>query len=414
MASHKGTAFNIQQRIRNLTPERQQLLERRLRQRGREASPASPPAAGDLSGPGASTAALEPGRRRPLDFSIFFFSADGTADHQRRYELLLESTRFADRRGFSAVWTPERHFQAFGGLYPNPSVLSAALAMVTERLQIRAGSLVLPLHNPVRVAEDWALVDNLSGGRTAISFATGWHEHDYVIAPEAYEDRREIMFRGIQVVRRLWSGEEVEVPGVAGKPTRIATLPRPIQPTLPFWLTASSPRTWRQAGEIGANVLSALIGGSLEDLRQHIADYRQARLENGHDPRTGIVSLMLHTYVGRHLETTRARVRAPLQHYLGNFINQFRPLMRDGIAEESSPELQSLLDFAFERYFEDSSLLGTPEKCASMIARLQAVGVDEAACLVDFGLDLETTLAGLERLVELRRSLAGAGSGTEG
>ena len=124
--------------------------------------------------------------------------------------------------------------------------------MVTHNVQIRAGSLVLPLHNPVRVAEDWAVVDNLSHGRVAISFATGWHEHDYVIAPQAYQDRRERMFRDILLIRRLWAGKEVELSGVNGKPVRVKTLPRPIQPELPFWITVSSPQTWFRAGEIGA------------------------------------------------------------------------------------------------------------------------------------------------------------------
>ena len=86
-----------------------------------------------------------------------------------RYRLLLEGAKFADREGFTAVWTPERHFHAFGGLYPNPSVASAAIAALTTRVQIRAGSVVLPLHHPARVAEEWALVDNLSQGRVGIS-----------------------------------------------------------------------------------------------------------------------------------------------------------------------------------------------------------------------------------------------------
>jgi natural product biosynthesis luciferase-like monooxygenase protein len=340
-----------------------------------------------------------------MDLSLFFFSADGTADNHERYKALIESARFADRNGFNAVWTPERHFQAFGGLYPSPAVLSAALAMITENVQIRAGSLVLPLHSPVRVAEDWALVDNLSHGRVAISFATGWHQHDYVIAPHAYEDRRERMFRDIQIVRRLWAGQAVELPGVDGRKMLVKTLPRPIQPELPFWVTVTSPSTWCRAGEIGANVLTAFVGNTLEDLHRQIMDYRRARLENGYDPRTGIVSLMLHTYLGADSGAIREKVREPLKHYLQSFIDQFRPLMKDSLIDASSHEMQSLLDFAFERYFDDSSLLGTPEKCMALLGRLGKAGVNEAACLIDFGLSLDDTMASLEHLAALRQTL---------
>src|SRR6185295_17743730 len=103
---------------------------------------------------------------------------------------LMEGAKFADRNGFAAVWTPERHFHAFGGLYPNPSVTSAAIAAITQRVKIRAGSVVLPLHHPLRVAEEWAVVDNLSNGRVGLAFASGWHSIDFVLAPQNYADRK--------------------------------------------------------------------------------------------------------------------------------------------------------------------------------------------------------------------------------
>src|SRR4028118_2419902 len=120
--------------------------------------------------PEASAVTAEPALPPPpagtldLEFSLFYF-ASATGEGEDSYRLLLEGARFADRHGFKAVWTPERHFHAFGGLYPNPSLTGAAIAAVTERVGIRAGSVVLPLHHPVRVAEDWSVVDNICGGR---------------------------------------------------------------------------------------------------------------------------------------------------------------------------------------------------------------------------------------------------------
>src|SRR5262249_28630343 len=107
-----------------------------------------------------------------MRFSLFFFSGNEAMFPEYKYQLIVEGAKFADRNGFTAIWTPERHFHSFGGLYPNPSVLAAALAMVTERLALRAGSVVLPLHNPIRVAEEWSVVDNLSRGRVGLSFAS--------------------------------------------------------------------------------------------------------------------------------------------------------------------------------------------------------------------------------------------------
>jgi natural product biosynthesis luciferase-like monooxygenase protein len=400
-------------RIQNLTPEQQELLRRRMQREATQPLQAIP-ASTNVAVADAVPISARANLRQKMDFSIFFFSADGNAEENQRYRLLLESARFADANGFTAVWTPERHFQAFGGLYPNPSVLSAALAMITQHVQIRAGSLVLPLQSPVRVAEEWALLDNLSHGRVGISFATGWHEHDYVIAPANFEDRRELMFQNISLVRRLWAGDDVEIAGVGGKKVAVRTLPRPVQNDLPFWVTVASTRTWQRAGEVGANVLTA-FSTSLEELQQNIAGYRKARMENGHDPRTGIVSLMLHTYVGTDLDQVREIVKEPMKTYLQTYINQFRPMAGESIVDPSSPEMQSLIDAVFDHYFEQSSLLGTPEKCAAVIEKVAAAGVNDLACLLDFGLDHETTMEGLRHLAVLRQSMqpqiAAAGQG---
>ena len=178
-------------RIASLTPQQRELLVLRLKQKGLlpplQSNHSSPNTVGATRSNGQGDVARrlerdgapEDWKRRSvskgIEFSLYFFSADGSKQTTDKYRLLLESAKFADAHGFSAVWTPERHFQDFGGLYPNPSVLSAALAVITERVKIRAGSVALPLHNPIRVVEEWAVVDNLSKGRVGISFASGWH-----------------------------------------------------------------------------------------------------------------------------------------------------------------------------------------------------------------------------------------------
>jgi natural product biosynthesis luciferase-like monooxygenase protein len=337
-----------------------------------------------------------------ISFSLYFFSDDGSRTSDDKYQLVLESAKFADRHGFTAVWTPERHFQDFGGLYPNPSVLSAALAVLTERIQIRAGSVALPLHHPVRVAEEWSLVDNLSHGRVAVSFASGWHTNDFIFAPEIYDDRKEVMFRHIELIQKLWAGEKVKLPSAGGSEVEFRILPRPIQSQLPIWITSSgSAETWRRAGAIGANVLAAYIGYSQEELAQRIQLYREARAMHGHDPRTGVVTIMLHTFVGDDDEAVKERVRAPFSNYLRTYFKQYETTVT-GVAGVSEADKDALMSVAFEKYFETSTLMGTPDKCARLIDRLIEIGVDEIACLIDFGVDADSVLRSLERLEDLK------------
>ena len=195
-----------------------------------------------------------------MEFSLSFFSSTGNESEDGAYDFVIRASRYADENGFAAVWTPERHFHSFGGLFPNPSVISAAIAAVTNRIDIRAGSVVLPLHNPIRVCEEWAVVDNLSKGRVGISVASGWQKNDFVLAPENHADRKNIMFREVETIRKLWRGESVSFRGVDGPQVEVKILPRPIQHELPIWITAAGNReTFEMAGQIGANLLTHLL-----------------------------------------------------------------------------------------------------------------------------------------------------------
>ncbi|HET9477695.1 MAG TPA: MupA/Atu3671 family FMN-dependent luciferase-like monooxygenase, partial [Pyrinomonadaceae bacterium] len=341
-----------------------------------------------------------------ISFSLYFFSDDGSKVSDDKYRLVLESAKFADQHGFTAVWTPERHFQDFGGLYPNPSVLSAALAVLTERIQIRAGSVALPLHHPVRVAEEWSVVDNLSRGRVAVSFASGWHTDDFIFAPDTYDDRKDVMFRHIELIQKLWAGEKIKLPSAGGTEVEFRILPRPIQSRLPIWITSSgNAETWRRAGAIGANVLAAYVGYSREELAQRIELYRAARAEHGHDPRAGVVTIMLHTFVGSDDEAVKEKVRAPFSNYLRSYFRQYETTGA-AVADVSEADKDALMSAAFEKYFEESTLMGAPDKCARLIDSLVDIGVDEVACLIDFGVDADSVLGSLARLDELRARYA--------
>jgi natural product biosynthesis luciferase-like monooxygenase protein len=339
-----------------------------------------------------------------LRFSLFYFAATDAGAAAGSYRLLLEGAKLADRLGFEAVWTPERHFHSFGGLYPNPSVTSAVLAGVTTRIHLRAGSVVLPLHNPIRVAEEWALVDNLSQGRVGLAFASGWHADDFVFSPENYSRRREVMLEGIEQVRRLWRGGKAKEIGGAGREIEIATYPRPLQAELPVWLTSGgSPETFVAAGRIGANVLTHLLGQQLHDLSERIAAYRSSLRPSAADLPAGKVTLMLHTYLDESQDKVREKALAPFKRYLDSSIGLASTLIRSlnidlDIEKMTGKDRDDLLTFAAERYLHSSGLMGTEKSCLETLETISDMEVNEIACLVDFGIDVESVMQSIQRI----------------
>ncbi|MEG4634367.1 LLM class flavin-dependent oxidoreductase [Microcoleus sp. AR_TQ3_B6] len=343
-----------------------------------------------------------PATKNNLEFSLFYFSSEEAEFTDDKYRLLIEGAKFADRHDFAAVWIPERHFHAFGGIYPNPSVLGAAVAMVTERVRLRAGSVVLPLQNPIRVAEEWSVVDNLSKGRVDLAFARGWNPNDFVLSPETYANRTEALFSGMQTVQKLWRGESISLPNGIGKETEIKVYPLPKQRELSVWMTCSGGKErFIEAGALGVNILTALLFQPIEELAEKIALYRDSRAKHGHDPEAGHVTLMLHTFVGEDIEVVRNQVREPFIEYLKNSVDLWRQDSKN-LDDLTEKEREDLLAYAFERYFQTSALFGTPDTCLTKVARLKEIGVNEIACLIDFGVDVDAVMAALYSLTKLK------------
>lgn len=360
---------------------------------------------------------------KQMDMSLFYWNVadESNLDRNDKYHLLLEGARFADQNGFRAVWNPERHFEAFGGSFPNPAVTCAAVAAITKNVAIRAGSCVAPLHSPIRIAEDWSVVDNLSNGRAGVAFAAGWAPPDFAILPENFKNAKDVMFTHLDTVRKLWRGDKVEFEGPLGT-VDVRTLPRPVQPELPVWITtAGNIESYRMAGVAGANILTHLLGQTVDDVAEKIAAYHQAWDEADHQGR-GQITLMLHTLIGHDKESVRRLVHQPMKAYLKSAMfllksaawnfPTFKKLSDDTGAtldsffeNISDEDMDALLDHAFDRYFNHSGLFGSVADGIKMIDSCKRIGVDEIACLIDFGLDDQKALDHLPFLAELREAV---------
>ncbi|MFF4269216.1 MupA/Atu3671 family FMN-dependent luciferase-like monooxygenase [Streptomyces sp. NPDC001536] len=360
------------------------------------------------------------GRTRPQprpkqpDFGVYFFGDYPDADSTSAYDRLVETARFADERGFSSLWLPERHFHSFGGLFPNPAVLAASLARETSRIRLNAGSVVLPLHDPVRVAEEWSVVDNLSGGRVGLGCATGWHAQDFALHPDRFERRKEIAFAHLDDVTTLWRGGAVRRTSGEGEPVDVTIHPRPVQELPPMFLATSGRRaSYEEAGRRGLGIVTNLMGQTVAELAENIRHFRKSREQHGLDPDTGRVTVLLHTYLGPDHATARAEALEPMSRYLRSSLQMRSAASAAGagpedVASATDDDLDYLFRRAYDRYCDERALIGTPDTCVPLVESLREAGVDEIAALVDFGMPEGRMRAGLEHLDALRRRMAGA------
>ncbi|SCD78161.1 natural product biosynthesis luciferase-like monooxygenase domain-containing protein, partial [Streptomyces sp. Termitarium-T10T-6] len=353
--------------------------------------------------------ASTPSRR--ADFSLYFFGdypQEGSGPQEGRYELLMEAARFADEHGFEALWMPERHFNSFGGLFPNPAVLAAALARETRRIRLNAGSVVMPLHDPIRVAEEWSMADNLSGGRVGLGVASGWNADDFVFFPERFGRHKEEMYDRLEEVKRLWRGEALRRTTGDGE-RDIRLFPRPVQPMPPLYTAVvSNPESYERAAEHDLGIVTNLMTQDVDQLRENIARYRRARSRHGLDPDAGRVAVLLHTYLGADHESARADAFEPMARYMRASLSLFSGVTNSlGLSADlkalSEDDLDVVFRRAYSRYCDQRALIGDVDSTLPVAQAVADAGADEIVALVDFGVGAEQLRAGLPRLDALRR-----------
>ncbi|MEU6332092.1 MupA/Atu3671 family FMN-dependent luciferase-like monooxygenase [Streptomyces sp. NPDC047049] len=350
---------------------------------------------------------------RTPDFSVYFFGdypqdSDAATARHSAYELLMETARFADRHGFHALWMPERHFHSFGGLFPNPAVLAAALSRETERIRLNAGSVVLPLHDPIRVAEEWSMVDNLSGGRVGIGVASGWNANDFVFFPDRFGRHKELMYEQLEQVRSFWRGDALRRTTGDGE-SEVRLFPRPVQDAPPMYTAVvGNPASYELAARHDLGIVTNLMTQSVEQLQENIARYRRARARHGLDPDAGRVAVLLHTYLSADHDTARTGAYEPLSRYMRASLSLFSGVTNSlghsvDLAALSEDDLETVFRRAYGRYCDQRALIGTVDSVGPVVDAVTAAGADEIVTLVDFGVAPAELRAGLPHLAALRR-----------
>ena len=213
---------------------------------------------------------------------------------------MLDQVAFADELGFHAAWLTEHHFDPYGGAIPNPAVFGAAIAQRTRRIRIGTAVTVLPLHNPLLVAEDFAMLDVLSNGRLDFGVGRGSLQAEFHQLGISPEDSAEVVAEATELIARAWSEPSFEHHGRHYDYGPISLLPRPVQrPHPPIWVGAArTTDSFEWAGRNGFHLMVLPYMFPPEFLQERIAVYHEALRSAGHDPATKEIMAKFHVFVG--------------------------------------------------------------------------------------------------------------------
>jgi alkanesulfonate monooxygenase SsuD/methylene tetrahydromethanopterin reductase-like flavin-dependent oxidoreductase (luciferase family) len=207
------------------------------------------------------------------------------------YERTLGQIERADDLGFDHVWITEHHFVE-DGYMPSPLVMSGAIAARTKRVRIGQDVMLVPFMNPVRLAEDLAVLDNLSNGRMMLGAGMGYVPSEFAGMGVPRKERRARMDDALEILRRAWTGEEFSYSGEAFQVEKTRVRPRPLQPGGPtLWVAAMSEAGARRAARFGAHLLPQ------GDRAAVIDPWKEAILADGRDPGDYRAAIMRHFIV---------------------------------------------------------------------------------------------------------------------
>jgi alkanesulfonate monooxygenase SsuD/methylene tetrahydromethanopterin reductase-like flavin-dependent oxidoreductase (luciferase family) len=234
------------------------------------------------------------------------------------YHELLEQAETADALGFDSFWIAEHHFHEYGAV-PRPPIWLAAAAQRTQRIRLGASVVVLPFDNPLRVAEDYAMVDQLSGGRLNLGVGSGYLKHEFDGFAIAPEQKRERFDESLEILLKAWSGEQFSYEGRHYSIHDVQLNVLPVQrPHPPLWVAILSNAA---AGFVGGRGLPIMMipyatTEQMTELADTVAAFRASFIAGGNAPELATVPFGLHTYCAATNGQALADVREPMERYV--------------------------------------------------------------------------------------------------
>ena len=327
-----------------------------------------------------------------MDFGYFTLSDNHYENNDREANAfvadILAEAVYAEEVGLHSAWIGEHHFSTLGVL-SCPDLMLANVAARTRRIRLAPAVTVLPLHHPIRVAEQWATLDLLSSGRVDFAAGRGYDRREYLPFKVSFEDNQQIFEEGMEVVRRLWSSDRpISHHGKHYQFDNIAITPKPVQRPLPAYVASFSQPSIELAAKLGCGLIVAPFAAAMTygGLRQVAELYHRTCAHHGQAPGRLMCSYFIH-FADTKPQEEAARARQ-IRYYKECVIAAF-----PGDPKTAPPSyryfvamVERLRNVRPEDLTENSVLLGSPDQITETLKKVEAAGFDEVILYFNVGL----------------------------
>lgn len=313
----------------------------------------------------------------------FFEHPAGGKTELQVIEEQLDCMRLAEDLGFDFVWAPEHHFTDYG-YCSSPMLMLAAVASVTQRIRLGTGVLVLPFNDPVRIAEECAMLDMISKGRLEVGVGRGFQPVEFQGFGVEQAHSRAIFEEALTIMIRAWTEPRLNFEGAHFRIPDQSVRPKPVQkPHPPLWMAAVSDESYSLAGKLGFNLLCPLIWGfQADDTARLLESYRGALRAEGHKPADKEIGALCMVYCAE--TTDRARKD------FGESVLWFYRTIADHLPQgKAIPGYERYEQIRFrartanwQELLETGALIcGNPDVCVRQIERLRTkYGITQLLC----------------------------------
>ncbi len=327
-----------------------------------------------------------------MDFGYFTLSDNHYENNPRSAnEFVADITAealYADEIGMHSAWIGEHHFNSLGVL-SCPDLVLAYIAARTRHIRLAPAVTVLPLHHPIRVAEQWASLDLLSGGRVDFAAGRGYDAREYLPFKVSFADNQGIFEEGMELVRRLWSADErISHSGRHYQFEDVRITPKPVQRPLPAYVASFSPPSIELAARLGCGLVVAPFAAAMSygGLRQVADLYHDSCARFGTRPQRLMCSYFTH-FADTPAQEAAQRSRQ-IRYYRECVIPAF-----PGDPKTAPPSYRYFVEIVDrlhkvkpEDLTENSVLLGTPARITETLKKVEAAGFSEVILYFNVGL----------------------------